>query len=124
MGRLKHNKKVAKKVAAVILVAVAALTITIALIRYLYPAEEKFYSRTISPGQTYVAWDGNPAPSHYSFHAISYSMYINGSVIYGSGTEETSWTCPAYVYGQEGNPKYKVDYAVAWTDGRLSTLPP
>jgi hypothetical protein len=120
MGRLKYNKKAA----AVILVAVAALIAIVVVIRYLHPAEVKVYSRRISPGQTYVAWDGNPAPSGYYFHAIYYSMYIDGSVIYGSYTEQTSWTCPEYVYGQEGNPNYKVDYAVAWTDGRVGKPPP
>jgi hypothetical protein len=119
MGRLKYYKKVA----AVILVAIAALIVTVVLIRYLHPAELKLDSRKITPGQTYLAWDGNPAPSGYYFHAIRYSMYINGSVIYGSGTTDTSWTCPEYVYGQEGNPNYKIDYAVAWTDGYVAAHP-
>jgi hypothetical protein len=110
-----------KKVAAAILIAVAAILATIVAIHYLYPAEATFYSKRISPGQTYVAWDGNPAPSHYYFHAIYYQMYINSSVVYGSGTQETSWTCPEYVYGHEGNSSYTVGYAVAWTDGLLRT---
>lgn len=113
-----------KIVAAVILMAVAAVIATIAVVRYLYPAEVKFDSMKIYPGQTYVAWNGSSTPSGYYFHAIYYEMYINGSVVYGSGTQEASWTCPEYLYGWEGNPKYKIDYAVAWTDGLVGTGPP
>jgi hypothetical protein len=114
MGRRNYYKKVA----AAILIAVAVI---IVLVLYFYPAEATFYSKRMYPGQTYVAWDGNPRPSLYHFHAIYYQMYINGSVVYGSGTLETSWTCPEYLYGQEGNQTYKIGYAVAWTDGRLGT---
>lgn len=117
MSRRKYNKKV-----AAVILAAAAILIAIGVIHSLYlPPEAKFYSKEISPGQTYLAWDGNPAPSGYVFHDIRYNMYINGSLVYGSGSTSTSWTCPEYVYGQEGNSTYKVDYAVAWTDGRAAT---
>jgi hypothetical protein len=120
-GEEMGKRKYSKKAAASIIIAVTVVIAIIATYRVYHPARQKFYSKEISPGQTYVAWDGNPPPSGYVFHAIYYDMYINASVVYGSGTNATSWTCPEYVYGQEGKPEYKVDYALAWTDGYAGT---
>jgi hypothetical protein len=111
--------KLGRKTALVIVIA--AFIIAISVIHFLIPPREISYSKRIYPGQTYLAWDGNPPPSGYAFRAIYYDMYVNGSVVYGSGTNQTSWTCPEYVYGQEGDPRFKVDYAVVWTDGYVAT---
>lgn len=111
--------KYSKKIAAAILIA-AAIIITIAAIHYQYPPEKLLDSTIILPGQTYLAWDGNATPPGYVFHEIRYNLYINSQIVYGSGTLSTSWTCPEYVYGQEGNPSFKVDYAVAWTIGNVT----
>ena len=115
------EKRNYKKVAAAILIAFAVILTIIVALRSLYPAEAKFDTKTIYPGQTYAAWDGNPTPAHYLFNGIYFQLYINGSSVYGSSTLETNWTCPEYVYGQEGNQNYTVSYAVAWTDGLLRT---
>lgn len=111
------NRKHRKRIVAVIL-AVAAFIIALGVVySVLQPQEKKFYSEEVSPGQTYAAWNGSSAPLGYVFHAIRFDMYdANGSIIYGGGTTDTSWTCPEYVYGQEGNLNYKVEHAVAWTD--------
>jgi hypothetical protein len=117
LGNDMPRQKNLKKIAAVILAAIAFI-IALGVIYYvLQPQEKKFYSAEISPGQTYTAFDGNSQPLGYVFHAIRYNMYnASGSIIYGSGTSDTSWTCPEYVYGQEGNLNYTVNYAVAWTE--------
>lgn len=115
--------KYSKKIAAAILIA-AAIIITITAIHYLYPSEKSLHSTIILPGKTYLAWDGNSTPPGYVFHEIRYNLYINSQVVYGSGTLDTSWICPEYVYGQEGKPDYKVDYAVAWTEGNaIASIP-
>jgi hypothetical protein len=116
MGNRKYSKKTAAAVIIVVIVFIAIITYSL-----YHPARQKFYSKKISPGQTYVAWDGNLPPLGYVFHAIYYDIYINSSVVYGSGTNASSWTCPEYVYGQEGKPEYKVDYALAWTDAYAET---
>jgi hypothetical protein len=102
-------------------VARAAVIVTY---RVYHLEEKKLYEKKIYPGQSYIAWDGNPPVPGYAFHAICYNMYIDDSAVYGSGTTETSWTCPEYVYGQEGNPQYKVDYAIAWTDAQAGASTP
>lgn len=118
MGKRKYSKKTA----AATVIAVTVLIAMIVTYLVYHPARQKFYSKEISPGQTYVAWDSNSSPPGYVFHAIYYDIYsTNGSLVYGSGTTAPSWTCPEYVYGQEGNPKYKVDYALAWTEGHAGT---
>jgi hypothetical protein len=115
------RRKFSRKIAVVIMIA--AVIIAISLIHYLFAPRDISYSKRIYPGQTYLAWDGNPSPSGYTFHAINYHLYVNGSVVFGSGTDQTSWTCPEYVYGQEGDPKFKVDYAIAWTESYIATPP-
>ena len=128
MRRLVSDEKMPKpknrkKIAAAILIA-AAIIITIAAIHYQYPPEKLLDSTTILPGQTYLAWNGGTAPPGYVFHEIKYNLYINGTVVYGSGTLSTSWTCPEYVYGENGKSSYKVNYAVAWTVGNATTIIP
>ncbi|MGA3191940.1 MAG: hypothetical protein ABSD73_05430 [Candidatus Bathyarchaeia archaeon] len=114
------ERKVGKIVAVIL-----AVTVTVAVvIHFIIPPRDVSYSKRIYPGQTYLAWDGNPPPSGYAFRAIYYDMYNNGSVVYGSGIAQSSWTCPEYVYGQEGNPSFKVDYAVVWTDGYIPSSSP
>jgi hypothetical protein len=110
-----------KRIAAVILAVVAFITAVAVVYSVLLPPEKQFYSKEISPGQAYAAWDGKSQPFGYVFQQIGFDMYdANGSIIYGSGTTATSWTCPGYVYGHEGNANYTVDHAVAWTDGTRS----
>lgn len=113
MGKRKYSKRTA----TAIIIAVTVSIAIIATYSVVHPARQKFYSKKISPGQIYVAWDGNPPPLGYVFRAIYFDIYINNSVVYGSGINASSWTCPEYVYGQEGKPEYRVDYALAWTEG-------
>jgi hypothetical protein len=115
----KLRRRLAEAIVAVILVA--ALATAISLTRHSSPPTEVSYSRKIFPGQTYLAWDDNPQPPGYVFRAIHFDMYVNGSVVLGSGTNQSSWTCPEYVYGQEGNPRFKVDYSVARTESVRSS---
>jgi len=115
----KLKKRLAEALLAVILVA--ALAGAISLTRYLSSPTDMSYSRKIFPEQTYLAWDGKAQPSGYVFSAIRFDMYVNGAIVLSSGTKESSWTCPAYVYGQEGDPKFKVDYAVARTESTRSS---
>jgi hypothetical protein len=119
----KQKVRSRKKIVAEIISVLVVIAIVLATVPYLYPPEKLFYSEKIFPGETYVAWGGNSAPFGYVFREIRYDMYLsNGSLIYGSGTLDTSWTCPAYVYGQEGKSGYKVYYALAWTEAN-STVP-
>jgi hypothetical protein len=113
----KMDRRVLARRIAVVVLIVAVIVVAIGVLRYLFPPRDVSYLQRVYPGQTYLAWGGNPLPSGYVFRAIYFRMYANGSVIYASGTSRTSWTCPAYVYGQEGNSSYRVDYADAWTDG-------
>jgi hypothetical protein len=113
------KRKVSRKIN--VLIVIAAVLIAIGLIHFVFLPPNVSYSERIYPGQTYLAWDGNPQPSGYVFRAIDYNLYVNGSVVLGSGTGESSWTCPQYVYGQEGNPGYKVEYAEVWTESYAAT---
>ena len=115
MGKRKFSRKIA------VVILIAAVIIVIGVSHYLFPPRDISYSKRIYPGQTYLAWDGNPQPSGYVFRVIYYNMYVNGSIVYGSGTNQSSWTCPEYVYGQEDNPHFKIDYAVVWTDSYIAT---
>ena len=119
------KRKVSKKIIAAVILALVVIVTVLAIVPYLYPPEKLFYSQKIFPGEIYAEWGGNSAPFGYVFREIKYDMYLsNGSLIYGSGTLDTSWTCPAYVYGQEGKSGYKIYYALAWTEAnRTVTVP-
>jgi len=116
MSRKKQKPKRRLKIAIVAVILVAALATAVTLTHYLSSPTDVNYQKKIFPGQIYNAWDGNQAPAGYVFRYISFALYVNGSVALSSGTNQSSWTCPYYVYGQEGNPGWKIDYAVVETE--------